>query len=77
RIIGEVLALPLADNVKARLLRADASYHRPALKRSDLSVRSQVEFMQRSLPPKPGHAIKKGKYPKVKLASRPAGLREG
>mgnify|MGYP000903403959 CR=1 FL=1 len=77
RIIGEVLALPLADNVKARLLRADGSYHRPALKKSDVPVRSQVEFMQRSLPPKPGHAIKKGKYPKVKLASRPAGVREG
>jgi polyphosphate kinase len=76
RIIGEVLALPLADNVKARLLRADGSYHRPALKKSDVPVRSQVEFMQRSLPPKPGHAIKKGRYPKVKLASRPAGLRE-
>jgi polyphosphate kinase len=74
RIIGEVLALPLADNVKARLLRADGSYHRPALKKSDVPVRSQVEFMQRSLPPKPGHAIKKGRYPKVKLASRPAGL---
>ncbi|HSH16244.1 MAG TPA: polyphosphate kinase 1, partial [Verrucomicrobiae bacterium] len=39
RIIGEVLALPLADNVKARLLRADGSYHRPALKKSDVPVR--------------------------------------
>jgi polyphosphate kinase len=74
RIIGEVLALPLADNVKARLLRADGSYHRPTLKKSEVPVRSQVEFMQRSLPPKPGRALKKGKYPKVKLASRPAGL---
>lgn len=77
RIISEVLALPLADNVKARLLRADGSYHQPALKKSQVPVRSQVEFMQRSLPPPLARALKKGKYPKVKLASRPAGLREG
>ncbi|PYK96569.1 MAG: hypothetical protein DME19_19285, partial [Verrucomicrobia bacterium] len=34
RVKRELLEVPLADNVKARLLRPDGSYHRPAVKRA-------------------------------------------
>jgi polyphosphate kinase len=74
RVHNELLALPLADNLKARLLQADGSYRRAALKQGVLPRRSQVEFMALAS----GQATRgaPGKkpvpaYPRVKLAPKP------
>jgi len=42
RIVNEILALSLADNVKARELRADGTYERRAPREGESVVRSQV-----------------------------------
>jgi polyphosphate kinase len=73
RIISELLALPLQDNVKARIMRADGTYVREKVKRGQAPHRSQMEFIARTLhehAPKSGRS--KSKYPKVKLTPRPA-----
>ncbi len=73
RIISELLALPLQDNSKARVMRADGAYQLARLKRGEKAHRSQTEFIARSLKERtPAGAGPKSKYPKVKLASRPA-----
>ncbi|MBI4660145.1 MAG: polyphosphate kinase 1 [Verrucomicrobia bacterium] len=74
RIIKELLATALADNVKARLLQQDGSYRLPPLKRGQPPRRSQSEFMamaggQIRRKSEPGQ--KKPVYPRVKLARRP------
>lgn len=77
RIISEVLALPLQDNVKARLMRADGTYELTLPKRGQAQHRSQMEFVDRVLhgnSPIRGGARSKSKYPKVKLAPRPKAL---
>jgi polyphosphate kinase len=77
RIISEVLALPLQDNVKARLMRSDGTYAVPQLKRGQAEHRSQTEFMKRTRlanDPSPGVTRSRSKYPKVKLAPRPKAL---
>ena len=79
RVISEILALPLQDNVKARLMRADGSYARAPLKRGETPHRSQKEFIERTLQGQaPGLPRKKdrAKYPQVKLKSRPAALKK-
>ncbi len=77
RVISELLALPLADNVKARVMQADGSYQRVALKSSEATRRSQTEFIGRALPEKAKRAAgAKSKYAKVKLASRPSALKK-
>lgn len=74
RVTSELLALALADNVKARLLLPDAAYCRVPLKRGAPRHRCQMEFIARALAadqvekPAPGA---KPKYPQVKLAPRP------
>jgi polyphosphate kinase len=77
RIINELLALPLADNVKARLLRADGTYHLPRLRKEQTPVRSQTEFMARSRPERTG-GTQSGKsgFPRVKLAPKPGRLKK-
>lgn len=70
RVLNELMAISLADNAKARVLRADGSYHRREPQNGEPSRRSQVEFMARALLAEPPRA--KGRYPKVKLAPRPA-----
>ncbi len=59
RIIGEILATSLADNVKARELHADGSYTRIRPAPGTVSIRSQDRFlamgqpkMETELPPK-------------------------
>ncbi len=70
RLMSEILTVPLDDNVKARVLRADGVYvHAPRKKGAKL-VRSQREFVRRASPKKA--AAVQGKYMKVKLADRPA-----
>jgi polyphosphate kinase len=77
RVTGELLALPLADNVKARAMRTDGTYERVSLKRGETARRSQSEFISRALPEKaPRKGGTKTKYAKVKLASRPVALKK-
>ncbi len=72
RIITELLAVPLRDNVKARIMQPDGAYHRLKLKRGETPVRSQMEFIARTLRSRaPIKTGAKSKYPKVKLAPRP------
>ncbi|HEX3797604.1 MAG TPA: polyphosphate kinase 1 [Verrucomicrobiae bacterium] len=72
RIISEILAAALEDNVKARIMKADGTYYRPSLKRGEKAHRSQEEFIQRTIAGKqPQNHGAKTKYAKVKLALRP------
>jgi polyphosphate kinase len=74
RIIHEILALPLQDNTKARLLRDDGSYQFVSSARGEKEHRSQFEFAEHALG-KEDLAAKqvdgKAKYPQVKLAPSP------
>src|SRR5439155_24271805 len=45
RIKNEALAIPLADNVKARQLQPDGSYILPKVKSGVIERRSQMEFI--------------------------------
>jgi polyphosphate kinase len=76
RIMNEVLKVSLADNVKARFLKPDGTYHRPPKRREDAARRSQSEFIQLALSGSetaPAGSAKKARsrYPRVKLAPRP------
>ena len=74
RIINEILATPLADNVKARVLFGDGTYHRAARTDRDPVRRSQTEFMAlaASVPKVRGSSTKHlVKYPRVELARPP------
>jgi polyphosphate kinase len=74
RIKRELLDTQLADNVKARILRSDGSYHLPPVPAGETAHHSQEEFIalvvdgtrtwKRTRRPK-------RKYPQVKLAPRP------
>jgi polyphosphate kinase len=76
RLVSEVLAVQLADNVKARLLRADGTYHRPPPPRRAVHRRSQIELMGRVLVDDVEYTGEaRGRVPKVKLALRPAALK--
>lgn len=74
RVCSELLALPLADNVKARLLYPDGVYRRAVRKPNEPARRSQFEFIERALQkaaPQPGPGAKSAKYPTVKVRRRP------
>jgi polyphosphate kinase len=72
RVIGEILAVTLADNVKARFLRSDGTYHRATPGRSEKKRRSQAEFIALAAPEEPARAINgRAKYPRVTLSPRP------
>jgi polyphosphate kinase len=80
RVKREFLDIPLADNVKARLLQSDGSYRLPSLKRGAPRRRSQTEFMElaRSNHANAAKTTKdkapaRSKYARVKLAGRPFG----
>ena len=64
RLITEVLGTVLADNIKARLLFADGTYHRATRAAGEAARRSQAEFL--------GHAanINGAKHPRAKGAKR-------
>src|SRR5207247_9885341 len=49
RIISEVLALPLADNTKARMLQPDGRYRQLSPRRGQSPRRSQFEFVAKAL----------------------------
>jgi polyphosphate kinase len=73
RIVSEILAIPLRDNVKARMLQPDGSYKYPPLKKGGPSHRSQAEFMMLATGPKKKAASAKNKmgYPEMKLKPKP------
>jgi len=80
RVKRELLEIPLADNVKARLLRPDGSYHLPAVKRGAPLRRSQIDFIElaRNHQISGAKAAKdkppaRSKYPRVKLSGGPFG----
>ena len=74
RIIKEILAVPLADNAKARFLAGTGAYHRARRLNGEKPRRSQVEFMRLATTgngPLVKRAPAKGGHAKVKLAKRP------
>ena len=74
RIINEVLATPLADNVKARVLFGDGTYQRATRTDREPIRRSQTEFMALATagPKLRGAAAKsRARYPRVELARPP------
>ena len=75
RVVSELLALALQDNVKARLLQPDGSWIRAKAKRGAAPHRSQFEFIARAQQAASGGKGQiKNKYPKVKLAPKPKSL---
>jgi polyphosphate kinase len=74
RIIGEVLAITLADTARARFLETDGTYHRKLAAADGAGRRSQAEFIALAAPPDAAHRQAgngKSKYPKVQLAPSP------
>jgi hypothetical protein len=69
--MSEMLNLPLNDNVKTRVLKADGSYLTLQPGTGEKPSRSQEEFIKRSLPPQRVSKGAKKSYPKVKVARKP------
>jgi polyphosphate kinase len=46
RMIDEILAISLADNVKARVLQPDGTYVRIQLREGETPIRSQQRFIE-------------------------------
>ena len=77
-LISELLKLPLKDNAKAWLLQGDGTYVRPTLKRGEKLFRSQAEFIRATtngFGARSSSKTAQSKYPRVKLAPRPAALK--
>jgi polyphosphate kinase len=75
RLISEVLAVSLADNVKARVLRPNATFHQLHPGPKENPVRSQSEFIR--LASQEGSKTKgrgRSAYPRIELAARPSVL---
>jgi polyphosphate kinase len=73
RIIAELIAIPLADNQRARILSADGTYHLKH-KRTGKLHRSQLEFIAlagNSIARKPKTRLTAAGFPEVKLKKRP------
>jgi polyphosphate kinase len=77
RIIHELLALPLADNVKSRLLQSGGLYRRARPVKGESPRRSQEEFIRRAIRAenhrKPGKST--SARPRMKLRPRPSSER--
>jgi polyphosphate kinase len=72
RVIDEVLALALADNVKARHLKTDGTYAVPELPAKAAANRSQLEFMARALAKRRSTVrTTQGQFPRVELQTSP------
>ncbi|MBN2505114.1 MAG: polyphosphate kinase 1 [Verrucomicrobia bacterium] len=74
RVIKEILALTLADNVKARHLNPSGAYELAVPSLRARRRRSQFEFIARALrqEPLPSASGGRARPPKLKLAARPA-----
>lgn len=78
RIVSELLAVSLADNVKARFLKADGSYARATVHPDQAPCRSQSEFVARALSPAgPSAAGRPGRYDPVQVAPNPFSRESG
>jgi polyphosphate kinase len=75
RIISEILATSLADNVKARILQPDGNYKAPPVRKGGAIHRSQQEFIALALGKKTAKTTgkKKSVYAEMKLRPRPLG----
>lgn len=73
RVISELLAIPLRDNARARLLRPDGTYQMTPRAKSAKIHRSQFEFITLAGENRERNATIKGreKYPRVELAPSP------
>ena len=74
RIIREILAVSLADNTKARLLRPDGSYKRARAGQAEKPRRSQFEFIaltDMDETARSRSARGKPRFPRVKVARSP------
>jgi len=74
RIIREIIALPLSDTCKARILKPDGLYERARPASGQPAVRSQFQFIALSslaADPTPKTSEGPNRFPKVKLASSP------
>ena len=73
RIIREILATTLADNVKSRVLKPDGSYRRSAPAKSEPLHRSQAEFIDlaRNETMRAKTVDHTVQFPKVKLVASP------
>ena len=79
RLIGELLAVSLGDNTKARLLQADGSYRQARPAAGEEARRSQCEFMALALAEAeaPGKSVDgQPRYPQVTLAASPWAARK-
>lgn len=72
RVIHELLAIPLADNTRARILQPDGTYRSARPRPGEPARRSQFEFMSLARGPQvpPGSAHRP--WPKVQLRPRPS-----
>ena len=78
RLISQILAASMADNIKARLLEADGSYRRCERAKDEPQRRSQAEFMALAREHEP-QTVRRGakpKYTEQRLLPRPAVLGE-
>jgi polyphosphate kinase len=76
RIRNELLAVVLADNVKARLLRPDGAYRPMRPKRGEKARRSQLEFMELAQTPPPAAVASpngRSRHVRVELLRRAPG----
>jgi polyphosphate kinase len=74
RLIGELLAISLADNTKARQLQEDGTYVRVTPKRGEKARRSQFEFIALASADEGTRRKRTGgkpRFPQVKLAPSP------
>ena len=74
RIINEVIATSLEDNVKAKFLDSKGGYSLVERRAGQAVCRSQGSFMKisASTHTMPGEVEESGGFPKMKLAKRPA-----
>jgi hypothetical protein len=77
-MMREILGTSLADNRKARFLRADGTYRYARPLKSEPPFRSQGEFIRLArnnhASGLPRRSARPSKYPPVKLAPRPKAL---
>jgi polyphosphate kinase len=74
RLIGEILAVSLADNTKARQLQENRTYIRVTPKRGEKAHRSQFEFIALASAEEETRRKRAGgkaRFPQVKLATSP------
>ena len=79
RIIREVLAVSLADNVKARFLSADGTYHKATMNNGARSHRSQIEFVALAGADERRPSVSKnggGKHLQVRVVESPFAIRK-